>query len=165
MIRTVWLAPTTAWRGRGFLYSVTEELQAAESHSTPEEKCSLQLQGSLSGCPPTTTSATFLIAPTRSHCVIGVAVFGPWCRGSAPTAPWAERSRGLRLLLFARCPSALGLCAVSSFTKRTVCVRRLCRVTPSPTAIPSCSSRCRALQWGVEVLGKGEGFRRRCRCL
>ena len=41
------------------------------------KRCSLQLQGSLSGCSPTTTSAPFLTAPTRSHCVIGVPVFGP----------------------------------------------------------------------------------------
>ena len=44
------------------------------------------------------------------------------------------RSCGLQLLLLAGC---LGLCAVSRFTKRMVHVRRLCQVTPSPTAIPS----------------------------
>ena len=36
----------------------------------------------LSGCSPTTTRAPFLIAPTGWHCVIGVAVFGPCCRGT-----------------------------------------------------------------------------------
>ena len=68
--------------GSLLMYSVTEELQAAESHCTPQEKCPLQLQVSLSGCSPTTAPAPFLTAPTGSHCVIGVAVFGPCCRGT-----------------------------------------------------------------------------------
>ena len=53
---------------------------------------------------------------------------------SAPAAPWTVRSCDLQLLLLAGC---LGLCAVSRFTKRMVHVRRVCQVTPSPTAIPS----------------------------
>ena len=122
------------------MYSVTEELQAAESHCTPQEKCPTQLQGSLSGCSPTTAPAPFLIAPTRSRCDIGVAVFGPRCR-------WTVRP----------C-SALGCEELWPPADPQFPVSRRGRYTSvasvGSTAIPSYSSRCRALQWGVQVLGK-----------
>ena len=88
---------------------------------------------SLSGCSPTATPAPDRAASSASRCSVRAAV-----------------------LLVAGCSSALGLCAVSSYTKRTAHVLHPCRVTPSPTAIPAYSSRYRALQWSGQILGPSE---------